>query len=193
MASRRAEGAVLTGKLMPFSSPTVANFCTSPTDKTPTEPWTDEITIGAHLEGPYDKIGHAFVGLKIDGEQKWFGLWPKNGFDLGAKKDRKGVIMGMEGAVLDDRNYPTKEGSVTKSFPISPEQYQAVLDWLEEFDVEQAYTLWGHQCATYALAILRASGNDIHAGYLVSCPTVLHRTISEEQDNEEYNYKKGDL
>lgn len=142
------------------------------------EPKVYHITIGAHLDGPGDKIGHAFISIEYPlGVKTTKGFWPKNGFDLGEKDDRKGVVFGMDGAVLSDEEYLSKPNVRMKTFDVTETQAQAALAKIKEYeDTKPKYNLITNQCATFATAVLRAAGYWVRAG-TPPRPTVLYKSL----------------
>ena len=105
------------------------------------------------------------------------GFWPKDGFDLGEKGDRKGVVFGMPGEVLDDEEYLSKSNTHMKTFDITETQAKAALAKIKEYeDTRPEYNLLTNQCATFATAVLRAAGYWVRAG-IPPRPTVLYKSL----------------
>lgn len=139
------------------------------------------ITIGAHLDGPNDSIGHAFISLEYpEGVKITKGFWPKDGFDLTQKPDRKGVVFGMDGILRNDSAYLHKKTglSATKTFNINEKQAKAALKIIKTYEGKPPkYRLLTNQCAIFALKVLRATDNNVEAG-IPARPTVLYETLS---------------
>lgn len=157
-----------------------------PPDASETESGKEEdkkysITIGAHLDSPSDLIGHAFVSVEYPaGKVVTKGFWPKNGFDLAAKDDRKGVVFGMDGAIYDDTDYLYKTAGLNakRKYSINRQQAEAALDVIHSYETNTPqYRLLTNQCAVFAIRVLRATGNSITAG-VPARPSVLYETLS---------------
>lgn len=127
-----------------------------------------EVTIGAHLDGDDDWIGHAFITVEYPkGRKQTKGFWPKNGFDLSNKDDKGGVIVGMEGAVYDDTDYLYKTSGKNgkKTFMVTESQAKAANDVIQSYLTDPPkYRLVNSQCATFALKVLRAAGKNVYGG-----------------------------
>lgn len=127
------------------------------------------ITVGAYLAGAGDWIGHAFVSVEFpDGQVVTRGFWPKNGFDLKRKSDRKEVITGMEGVVLDDSDYLIVErGGLCKmrTYEISEAEAVYALEVIKRYEASSPpYAILTNQCATFAVDVLKSAGIELSAG-----------------------------
>jgi len=133
------------------------------------------------VDGPNDSIGHAFISLEYpEGVKITRGFWPKKGFDLGEKSDRKGVIFGMDGILDDDTEYLHKTTGLnaTKTFKINESQAKKALKIINLYeDNPPKYRILTNQCTVFALKVLRSTGNNVKAG-VPSRPTLLYETLS---------------
>lgn len=165
------------------SQPTVAmtGSASGEDEKKEDEEKKYNITIGSHLDGPNDLIGHAFISLEYpEGVKITKGFWPDGGFDLARKPDRKGVVFGMDGILLNDSAYLHKKTglSATKTFNINEKQAKAALKVIKRYeDKPPKYRLLTNQCASFAMEVLRATGNNVKAG-IPARPTVIYETLS---------------
>ena len=143
-----------------------------------------EISIGAKLDSPGDKIGHAFIGLKSpSGEWQAFGLWPvKADGSLGFDNLRQ-PILGMRGTIADDTDYLGRAATRLARHPISQKQADNVMAFITDFSLSLAtkrngYQLLTSQCATFACAAFERTGiRPPASGYFPRRPSHLSRSI----------------
>jgi len=140
-----------------------------------------KITVGAYLASAGDWIGRAFVSVEFpDGKVVTRGFWPKNGFDLRRKSDRKSVLSGMEGVILDDSDYLIVERSGLKktcTYVITESQAKAAMEVIERYEKDPPeYAILTNQCATFSVDVLKAAGIELPAGIPPS-PRAIYVTL----------------
>ena len=114
------------------------------------------------------------------GTKQTKGFWPKNGFDLVRKEDIYGVVVGMEGVILDDSEYLHKTTGINKkrSFFVEESSASKANGIVQNYvNSPQKYRLIDCQCTTFALEVLNAAGEHVDAG-VPPRPSVLIRNIN---------------
>lgn len=145
-----------------------------------------EIIISAHLDHAEDWIGHAVITLDVPTrgckvrERISRGFWPAGTADF---SDPDLYWSGVPGTVADDSAYyPTSKAkfSAFKSYTITCAQAKAAHAVIVARQANPGkYSALRRQCATFALEVLNAAGQDIDAGFPAR-PGVLYNTISGE-------------
>jgi len=131
----------------------------------------------AHLDGPSDKVGHAFVVSEDEkGNQQAYGFWPAKGvpkdeFLLG--EDFEGVVRNeADTGYLSAFNEYQKTGIdplggafAYKEFLVTSEQFSAAMNVVESWN--QSYSV-NSMCGSFTQAVVSAGGGVIGAGRLTA-------------------------
>jgi hypothetical protein len=121
------------------------------------------LVVGAYLHEkpqPEALAGHSFVAIEgPDGNRRAFGFSPAHYSSYDPNRDLARLKMGVEGVVHDDANAFDKPGVKTQSYPISPDQAEAAMAKVSEYQAGRyRYSADQRQCASFVSDVMHAAG-----------------------------------
>ncbi len=121
-----------------------------------------KLVVGAYMhEGrlPDEVAGHSFVAIEDpSGERRAFGFSPAHYGSYDPRRDMGRLKAGVAGVVHDDAGAFDKPGVKTQAYSISPQQADAALTKVAEYESgRHRYSADRQQCSTFALDVMRAA------------------------------------